>query len=223
MLYDFERLDGSVDDNVFASSNRFNGQRSLVVYHNRYAETAGRIRISVAVPGHGGSEAVRHGLSAGLELSSEPASFVIFRDAIAGLEYIRPCGDLSDQGLELQLKAYELHVFMDFREVVDDDSLRYRTIADRLAGRGVESVADEVAEIEFASVLEPLRELVRRPPLPPGGPTQALSWERGLQHPRQRRRRRRSDPREKTRTAEHVEACVPWTSWSPVATSGPQA
>jgi glycosidase len=160
VLYDFERSDGSVDDNVFAYSNRFQGQRSLVVYHNRYAETAGRIRISVAVPGRDGSDAVRYGLSTGLELSSQPDSLVVFRDAVSGLEHIHRCGDLFDHGLELQLKAYELHVFMDFREVVDDESLRYRTIADRLAGRGVESVADEVAEIELASVLGPLRELV---------------------------------------------------------------
>jgi glycosidase len=160
VLYDFERPDGSVDDNVFAYSNRFEGQRSLVVFHNRYAETAGRIRLSVAVPGQGGSDAVRHGLSTGLELSSQPDSFVVFSDAVSGLEYIHRCGDLSDRGLELQLRAYELHVFVDFRDVADDESGHYRTVADRLAGRGVESVADEVAELELASILGPLRELL---------------------------------------------------------------
>jgi glycosidase len=160
VLYDFERTDGSVDDNVFAYSNRFEGQRSLVVYHNRYAETEGRIRVSVAVTERGDSGTVRHGLGAALELSSQHDRYVIFRDVVSGLEYIRSCRDVHDHGLVLRLRAYELRVFLDFREVKDDASHRYRTVADRLAGDGVESIDDETAELELASVLEPLRALV---------------------------------------------------------------
>jgi glycosidase len=160
VLYDFEHADGSVDDNVFAYSNRYEGDHSLVIYHNRYAETEGRIAVSVAVPGPGDSGPVRRGLGASLELSSHHDRFVIFRDAISGLEYIHRCRDLADHGLDLRLRAYELRVFLGFREVEDDDFQRYRTVADRLAGGGVESVDDEVAELELASVLGPFRELV---------------------------------------------------------------
>ncbi len=48
LLYDFAHDFGGVDENVFAYSNGSGGARSLVVYHNRYAETSGWIRDSVA-------------------------------------------------------------------------------------------------------------------------------------------------------------------------------
>src|SRR5204863_5810837 len=42
-LYDFEREDGGVDENVFAYSNAAFGERALVVYHNAYRHTRGRV------------------------------------------------------------------------------------------------------------------------------------------------------------------------------------
>ena len=42
-LYDFYLADGSVNEDVFAYSNRRDGQRVLVLYNNRYVETSGGI------------------------------------------------------------------------------------------------------------------------------------------------------------------------------------
>ena len=47
LLYDFGGDGGGVDEHVFAYSNGSGPSRSLIVYHNRYAETAGWIRDSV--------------------------------------------------------------------------------------------------------------------------------------------------------------------------------
>ncbi|MEO5919301.1 MAG: alpha-amylase family glycosyl hydrolase, partial [Candidatus Limnocylindrales bacterium] len=41
LLYDLVRDDGTVDENVFAYSNGAGPDRSLIVYHNTFAETAG--------------------------------------------------------------------------------------------------------------------------------------------------------------------------------------
>ena len=38
LLYDFYRPDGSVDENVFAYSNRRGDHRALVIYHNRFRQ-----------------------------------------------------------------------------------------------------------------------------------------------------------------------------------------
>ncbi|HET6215524.1 MAG TPA: alpha-amylase family glycosyl hydrolase, partial [Acidobacteriaceae bacterium] len=43
LLFDFYRPDGSVDENVFAYSNRRGDHRALVIYHNRFASTYGTI------------------------------------------------------------------------------------------------------------------------------------------------------------------------------------
>jgi len=56
LLYDFFETGGSVNEDVFAYSNRLGNERALIVYHNRFAETSGWIRTSVAysVPDGGG-------------------------------------------------------------------------------------------------------------------------------------------------------------------------
>src|SRR5262249_5906005 len=49
LLYDFLTTDGYINEDVFAYSNRLGGERALIVYHNRYAETRGRIKNSVGI------------------------------------------------------------------------------------------------------------------------------------------------------------------------------
>ena len=64
-LYDFYTSDGAVNEDVFAFSNRRGDARSLVVYHNKYAETSGWIR-TAAVTGAS--------LAEGLGLSSDAST-----------------------------------------------------------------------------------------------------------------------------------------------------
>ena len=49
LLYDFYRSDGSVDENVFAYSNRRGEHRALIIYHNRFATTYGTIHQSASL------------------------------------------------------------------------------------------------------------------------------------------------------------------------------
>ena len=48
LLYDFFTDNGTVDENVFAYSNRRGDQRGLVLYNNRYSTTHGTIDWSAA-------------------------------------------------------------------------------------------------------------------------------------------------------------------------------
>jgi hypothetical protein len=48
LLYDFYTPEGQVNEDVFAYSNRSGDERSLVIYHNKYASTRGWIRTSAA-------------------------------------------------------------------------------------------------------------------------------------------------------------------------------
>jgi len=168
LLYDFYRSDGSVDENVFAYSNRHRQERSLVLYHNRYATTRGWIRTSAAVAD--GEGVVQRSLGQGLGIDPDPERFVIFRDVVTDLEYLRPCSQLHGDGLYVELDGYQLHVFVDFRDVADDGERRYRELHHRLGGRGVLSVADALAELELAPLLDPYRQLIESQALdrPPG-------------------------------------------------------
>ena len=48
LLYDFYSTDGSVNEDVFAYSNRLGDERGLVVYNNRFGEAHGWIKNSAA-------------------------------------------------------------------------------------------------------------------------------------------------------------------------------
>jgi hypothetical protein len=163
VLYDFFTPDGSVDENVFAYSNQHAGERALVVYHNRFAATRGWIRTSVAalMPGPDGARALRQTtLGDSLELSGDADAFLIFRDQVTGLEYLRRCRDLREKGLYVELDAYKRHLFLDFRQARDDAQRRYARLEEALDGRGVPSVAEALQELLLQSILQPFRELM---------------------------------------------------------------
>jgi hypothetical protein len=152
VLYDLLTPEGGVDENVLAYSNRSGDERSLVIYHNRQADTRGRLCTG---PSDGRS------LAEALALPSDSDAFVVFRDAVGGLEYIRASSELREQGLYAELGAYGLQVFVDFRGIRGE---RCRELCDALGGRGVASVDDALAELEPAPVSTP-DEAISPPPV----------------------------------------------------------
>ncbi len=142
LLYDFYHAEGGVDENVFAYSNVYNDERSIVIYHNRFADTRGWIKISAAYLDKNMGDLRQKSLAEGLGLPFE--GYVIFKDYVTHLEYIRSCEELWQKGLYLDLHAYEHHVFMDWR-FVDDE--QWRDIHVALNGAGVESMQGKWEEM----------------------------------------------------------------------------
>jgi glycosidase len=163
LLYDFYAPEGHVNEDVFAYSNGAGDQRALVVYHNKYAEARGWIRASAAylVKGSDGQRSlVQKNLGQGLGLHPDDKYFCIFRDQVTGLEYIRNSQDLCQAGLYAELGAYKFHIFLDFREVRDNDWHQYAHLAAYLNGRGVPSVEEALREVFLRPVRDPFKELV---------------------------------------------------------------
>jgi glycosidase len=159
-LFDFWTDVHSVNEDVFAYSNRVGQERALVVYHNRYAESAGWIRTSVsyAAKGAGGEKSLKQStLGEALGLPAHDDLWWVFRDNTSGLEYLRSSSELCERGLFVQLAAYGCHVFWDWREV-HDSAGNYRQLADKLEGRGVPSVEKALRE----QVLEPVHVAFRQ-------------------------------------------------------------
>ncbi len=164
LLYDFYSMEGSVNEDVFAYSNRAGDERALVIYHNRYTDARGWIRESAAysVKMDSGDERnlVRKSLGDGLSLHNDDNYFVIFRDHVSGLEYIRNSHEIHQRGLYIELGAYKYHVFLDFREVKENEWRQYSQLAAYLSGRGVPSVDEAIKEIFLQPIHYPFRELV---------------------------------------------------------------
>ena len=135
-LYDLYTPNGSVDENVFAYSNVHQDERGLVLYHNRFADTSGWIKTSAAYLDKETGDLRQKSLAEALSLPFE--GYVIFKDYVTHLEYIRSCDELWGKGLYVELHAYQHHVFMDWR-FVDDE--KWGDIYVALNGSGVESMS----------------------------------------------------------------------------------
>ncbi len=159
-LFDFFTSSGSVNENVFAYSNRFQDQRSLVLYNNKFQFAAGFIRTSAAYIEEGALR--QKSLSEALALSGDPQQFVIFRDHISNLEYIRSCKELAEKGLYVELGAFKYQVFLDFRVVVDRSSRPYSALTVHLNGAGVPSIEKSMDDFLVQPVIQRLQPVLNQ-------------------------------------------------------------
>jgi glycosidase len=162
VLYDFHTGD-QVNEDVFAYSNRVGEERGIVLYHNRYAETSGWIRISAAMAvdnGEGETDLVRKSLGEALGFNPDGRCYYAFRDSVSGLEYLRAGRELCDKGLHAELASYEYRVFLDFREISDDDYGTWGKLCHNLQGRPVASIDEEVKQVRFGGVITAFRAAV---------------------------------------------------------------
>jgi glycosidase len=155
-LYDLQTDDGSIADDVFAYSNRSGGDRALVLYHNRYASVSGWIRDSVpfAVRTDDGRSLQHRSLADALGLAPD-ADWVVLRDAVSGLEFLRSGSEVRERGFRVTLDAYGRQVFTSIREVRDAGG-RYARLASRLGIGGVPSIDEALWEQGLAPVHQAL-------------------------------------------------------------------
>lgn len=120
-LYDLVTDDGTVDEHVWAYSNGRGDDRSLVVYHDRFGTTAGRIRESAeyaVADVDGGRRLERSSLADALGLPTDPESAplpVTLRDPRLGVEIGATIGEIREHGLALRLDAYAAFAFTEIR------------------------------------------------------------------------------------------------------------
>ncbi|MFO7625017.1 MAG: alpha-amylase family glycosyl hydrolase [Anaerolineales bacterium] len=163
LLYDFYTPEGHVNEDVFAYSNRSGDERSLVIYHNKFASSRGWVRTSAAFSvksAAGERTLMQKSLGEGLGLTNAANHYCIFRDLVSGLEYIRNSREIYEKGLYAELEAYKCQVFVEFREVVDDQWRQYAHLAEYLQGRGVPDIREAMREVFLQPIHHRFRELV---------------------------------------------------------------
>ena len=160
-LFDFYRPDGSVDENVFAYSNRRGDARALVIYHNRYATTYGTVHHSVAYADKGAGRLRQESLGTAFSLPNDGNLFMAYRDVTTGMEYLERSSQLVSHGFSIELHAYHHHVFLDWRELRPDENHRWDLLCDFLKGRGVPSLNEGLLALEVAPLHEALMALLQ--------------------------------------------------------------
>ena len=160
-LYDFETAPGQVNEDVFAYSNVGpNGERSLVLFHNRSADVRGRAYQSCAYAerdADGEKRQVETTIGVGLGLTAGPGRWLWLRNAMTGLEELRSTTEIVADGFAAHLPAFACRVYVDLREVVDEPGAPWSQLAGKLSGEAVPSLADALLDL----VLEPEHERLR--------------------------------------------------------------
>ena len=157
LLYDFFLDTGKVDENVFAYSNRNGAERALVVFNNRYGQTHGTIDFSAAYADKCANQLRQQRISEGLGFTGSPNAILAWRDSFTGLEYLRRSSDMSERGITLDLRAYQCHVFLDWRELHATAEQPWDRLCDQLNGHGVANLEDALANLELQPVHDALR------------------------------------------------------------------
>ncbi len=157
LLYDLFGESGTVNENVFAYSNRAGDERGLVLYNNAYERAWGWIRRSsgyVERLDDGRREHRRGELARALGLHHEHGYYCLFRDERSGLWFIRSSRELSERGLFVDLAGYQSQVFLDFDEILDNDAGHYAQLADELAGAGTHDIEEALRDVALRPLLD---------------------------------------------------------------------
>ena len=161
VLYDLYTEQGTVNENVFAYTNRAGDERCLVVYNNKYDRTRGWIKNSSASAQKSGDIFIQYNLQEGLGLSGDNMAYTIFRDHSSGIEYLRKNSDLAFDGLYVELDGFKYHVFLDFRQVFATPATPYDQLAVYLNGRGVPNIQDSLRKLILSPIHQPFNGLVK--------------------------------------------------------------
>jgi len=145
-LFDFFTQPGIINEDVIAYTNNLHGQRSLVLYHNKYQQTKGWINHSASYLNKqsGSTQLQTESIAQTLGCSGLPGHYLLFQEFATGLTYILDSEQVARDGLYFELSAYGHRVFQEFFEVVDTAQTSYGELCKTLAGRGVEDLNREL-------------------------------------------------------------------------------
>jgi len=157
LLYDFYIETGHVNEDVFAYSNRFGQEKTLVLYNNKNSSTSGWIKTSAAFSLKKNSPEdkilIQKELAEGLNILSHEG-YLVFANHIDGLTYIREINEIREKGLYVELGPYEYKVFMNFYEAQDCENKSYSTVYKYLNGKGTPDIEQTLDEIRRQKIKE---------------------------------------------------------------------
>ena len=162
VLFDFVTDHGTVDENVFAYSNRAGGERALVLYNNRYGSTRGNLRISAAFMDKESGRMRQRVLADALDLPQDAGLIVAWRDQASDLRHLRRATDFHTYGLQLELRGYQRAVLLDWQFLRPTADAPWDALCDALVGRGVHNLDEALARLRLRPLHEALTRAVSR-------------------------------------------------------------
>ena len=161
-LFDFYLPGGAVDENVYAYTNAHGVDRTLVIYNNRLNQTDGWIHLSASQLMREGSQKKMNRTTLADQLIQDDHSgdYLIFRDQMSGLQFLRPCSQIKSSGLHFHLNGYESHVFLDFRQVTSDEWHAYDRLHALIGENGIPDIDAALGSLLIQPILNTAADLL---------------------------------------------------------------
>ena len=160
VLYDFWTHEGTVDENVFAYSNRLGDQRAIILFNNRYGSTSGTIHTSAQSMDKASGTLRSRQLSEALHLQSEGATVIAYTDTVTGLEHLRRSRAFGHEGLTVDLRGYQYIVLQNWRELRSTAEHPWDSLCGALNGAGVYSLDEALSKLRLRPLHEALRQML---------------------------------------------------------------
>ncbi|MFT4112258.1 alpha-amylase [Silvibacterium sp.] len=158
-FYDFWTESGTIDENVFAYSNRLGEQRALVLFHNRYGETRGTVHSSTPMMDKGVGGLVQRRLHEALALP-DGGTILACEDTARGLKYLFRAGDIEHQGFRIALRAYQYAVLQGWRVMVPTEKYPWDQLCEALGGEGVRDLDEALVRLRLRPVHDAVLEML---------------------------------------------------------------
>lgn len=144
---------GSVNENIFAYTNRCGNEFTAVFYNNKYECASGWIKQSCEYAvktgsGENDKKLVSRSISEGLGLWGEDDFYFIFREQRSNQWFIRKSKDVCENGMFISLNGFETQVFMDIRQEKDVDG-KLKELCEFLNGKGTPDLAIAWQELHY--------------------------------------------------------------------------
>lgn len=161
-LFDFVTPGGGVNENIYAYSNHAGHDSGLVIYNNNFGSTEGWIHFSIPQTRKSGhnKRIEQLPIDKALFLPADREAFIIFRDQVTRLQYLRPLSELLDRGFFFKLRGYEYHAFLDFRVVHNDAFHDYSSLYSFIGHQGVPDMEQATGELVLRPIHEPYRAII---------------------------------------------------------------
>ena len=150
-LFDM-RGNGGTHESVFAFSNAMDSRRTLVLVNNGPHSVRGTLRRSAPVK-VGEMAVATNDIASVLGVRHVAAEWLLMRDSITNLWFLRSARALRDGGMEISLDGYGRHVFLDFRIERETKDGAWSRLAAELGEEGCEDPDQALRELR----LRPLR------------------------------------------------------------------
>lgn len=149
-LYDLIE-NNHVNETVFCYSNEGYNEKAIVFYNNQYNRASGYIKHSAPKLNKGNGTLDTTTIAKSLKLSRDNNKFVIYKNFNDGLTYLMPSNKIINEGFFVDLNGFETKVFMDIREITDNDG-SYRTLYNELESKGVKDIELAIKAIRLKPI-----------------------------------------------------------------------